>query len=109
MATNPSVVRYLAATIADTAGTVLALADGAPVTHTGAFRSFVGVLETAQVRARGDGTIPSTTEGEVINPLAIIYLSESDLQKMQFIRTGATSATLKGHIYNVTLPELLGR
>lgn len=108
MADNPSVVRYLAATIADTAGTVLGLADGGAVTYTGAMRCFVGVLETAQVRARGDGTIPSTTEGVVIDPLTIVYLSESELQLMQFIRTTSTSATLKGHIYNVPLPVMLG-
>ena len=109
MADNPSVVRYLAATIATTSGTVLGLADGGAVTYTGAMRSFIGVLETAQVRARGDGTIPSTTEGQVIDPLATVYLSESELQNMQFIRTGATSATLKGHIYNIPLPALLGK
>jgi len=109
MADNPSVVRYLAATIANTAGTVLGLADGGAVAYTGAMRSFIGVLETAQVRARGDGTIPSTSEGLVIDAGTVVYLTESELQLMQFIRTGATSATLKGHIYNLPLPALLGK
>jgi hypothetical protein len=109
MAENASVVRYLASTIANTAGTILGLADGGAVTYTGAMRCFVGVLETAQVRARGDGTSPTTTEGEVINPGETVYLTESELQLTKFIRTGSTSATLKGHIYNVPLPVLLGR
>ena len=109
MADNPSVVRYLAATIAATSGSILALADGGVVTITGQMRSFVGILETAPVRARGDGTIPSTTEGQLININAMVYLTESELSLMQFIRTTGTSATLKGHIYNTPLPVLLGK
>ena len=109
MATNPSVVRYVTATIAGTAGTILGLADGGAVTYTGAMRSFIGTLATAQVRARGDGTAPTSSEGEVINPGEVVYLSESELQQMQFIRTGGTSGVLKGHIYNTPLPAMLGR
>ena len=51
MANDPSVVRYLAATIAATADTIPALADGGAVTVTGAMHSFVGVVESADVRA----------------------------------------------------------
>ena len=108
MGANPSVVRYLAATIGATAGSILALADGGAVTRTGAMLSFVGVLETANVRARGGGTAPTATEGELIDQGKVVYLSESELGDMQFIRTGGVSATIKGHIYNVPLPVLLG-
>ena len=109
MAISPNVVRYLAATIDDTAGTILGKADGGAVIYTDAMRCFVGVVETAQVRARAGGTAPTATEGQVIEPSATVYLSESEFQGMQFIRTGGVSATIKGHIYDTPLPALLGK
>ena len=105
MARNPSIIAYATITIADTAGTIIGLGS---ITKTGAMKSFVGRLETAQVRARGDGTAPTTTEGEVVNAGDAVYLSEGDLENMQLIRTGATSGVLKGHFYNVELDVLLG-
>ena len=108
MANDPSVVQYLSVTIAATAGSILALADGGAVTMTGAMHSFVGTLETATVRARGDGTAPTATEGELVAIAANVYLAESEITKTQFIRTGATSGVLKGHIYNVPLASVLG-
>ena len=99
---DPSVVQYLSATIAGTAGSILALADGGAVTRTGAMRSFVGRLETGQLRARGGATAPTATEGELVEIGDIVRLTESELGGMQFIRTGP-SGVLKGHIYSLPL------
>tara|TARA_Y100000310_G_scaffold53084_1_gene48695 strand:- start:91 stop:399 length:309 start_codon:yes stop_codon:yes gene_type:complete len=71
-------------------------------------RCFVGSLETAQARARGDGTDPTSSEGEIINVGDKVYLSHSELRAMKFIRTGSTSAVLKGHYYDVEVAVLLG-
>ena len=103
------VVDYTSATIANTAGTLLTLADSGMVTGIpDDAESFVGVLETAQVRARGDNTDPSTTEGQVIEVGSTVYLSRAELATMRFIRTGATSGVLKGHFYNLPVADLLG-
>ena len=92
MAQNWNVLGYETLTIA---GTSLSLASPS----TGA-RSFVGTLETAQVRARGDGTAATATEGVLIDTGSRIVLSEHEIRKMQFIRTGSTSGVLKGHYFD---------
>lgn len=106
MPRNPRVVAYAAITIADTAGSIITLGS---VTKTGAMKSFAGTLETAQVRARGDGTVPTTSEGQVVEVGTNVYLSENELENMQFIRTGATSGVLRGHFYDVEVDALLGK
>lgn len=104
-----NIVDYASITIATTSGTILSLADtGSPSSKPGAARSFVGILETAQIRARGDGTIPSTTEGVVIEVGDVIYLDESEIDAMQFIRTGATSGVIKGHYFDQPLSVVRG-
>ena len=108
MANNPSPVRYLSATIDNTAGSILAKADGGAVTYTGAMRSFMGMLETGAIRARAEGGDPTTTEGQLVQAPAAVYLTESELQKMIFIRVGAPNGVIKGHIYNTPLPAMLG-
>jgi|TARA_Y100000034_G_scaffold37520_1_gene46112 hypothetical protein len=70
--------------------------------------SFVGTLETAQVRSRGDGTDPTSSEGEIINVFSKVVLSESEINNTKFIRTGATSGVLKGHYYSVEATAFSG-
>ncbi len=89
-----SVVGYETLTIAATA---VSLAVALPVRP----KSFVGVLETAQIRFRGDGTAPTATTGTVMEVGDQIYLTEEEVENMQFIRTGGTSGVLNGHFYDV--------
>ena len=63
-------------------------------------RSFVGRLETAQVRGRGDGNDPTSSEGVLIEIGDIVVLSSSEIDRTAFIRTGSTSGILKGHFYS---------
>lgn len=92
---------YETLTIADTA---VALAS-VPTTLA---KSFLGTLETAQVRMRGDGSAPTSSEGELLDVGTRILLSESEFANTKFIRTGGTSGVLKGHYYSVE-PDVLAR
>ena len=104
-----NIVDYTSATIAATAGTLLGLADANMVTTKPSMaKCFVGYLETASVRARGDGTAPTASEGELINAGDIVGLDESEIGLMNFIRTGGTSGVLKGHFYDAELALVLG-
>lgn len=103
-----NIVDYLSATVATTAGTILALADGGAVSKPSAAKCFIGSLETAQLRARGDGTAPTSSEGELVNVGDTVMLDESEIGAMNFIRTGATSGVLKGHFYDAELSLLVG-
>lgn len=87
-----SPVGYESLTIAATALSLAATSLNA--------RSFVGRLETAQVRMRSDGTAPTTTEGELLEIGDIVILSAFEIEHMQFIRTGGTSGVLRGHFYD---------
>lgn len=91
MSENWNVLGYETLTIAATALSLVTVPTGA--------RSFVGTLETAQVRYRSDGTAPTSTTGEILDAGSRIVLSEHEIRKMQFIRTGGTSAVLNGHYY----------
>ena len=71
-------------------------------------KSFVGTLETAQVRARGDGTNPTSGEGEIVNVDDKVVLSESEIASTAFIRTGATSGVLKGHYRSIEATAFSG-
>lgn len=66
-------------------------------------KSFVGVLETAQVRFRGDGTAPTATEGVVMEVGDQITLTADEIVNMRFFRTGGTSGVLKGHFFDVEI------
>ena len=60
-----------------------------------AYKALVTV-ETAQVRFRTDGTDPTAAIGHVLDAGDTLELDSSDeLQKIKFIRTGSTSATLR--------------
>ena len=108
MARQPQALGYTSVTIADSAITIFgndALVKSAPV---GA-RSFAGTMETAAVRARGDGTNPSDTEGMLIGNGDQVYLGETELASMKFIRDTGTSGVLRGHFYNVEVDVILGK
>ena len=52
------------------------------------------VIETAEIRARWDGTAPTSSVGVVMTALDILYLdSNEDAAQLKMIRTGGTSAT----------------
>ena len=63
-------------------------------------KSFVGTVETGAIRMRGDGTDPTTSEGQLFDTGSVIVLSESDIDSTKFIRDTGTSGVLKGHFYN---------
>ena len=102
-------VDYSSITIADTAGTILTLADsGSPSTLPVGAQSFKGILETGAVRVRMDGTAPTDSEGELAAVGAEVILDASLIANAQFIRDTGTSGVLKGHYYNVEASVLLG-
>jgi hypothetical protein len=108
MSRQPQAVDYTSVTIAGSAINIFgndALVTSAP---TGA-RSFVGTLETAAIRARGDGTDPTGSEGILIGSGDQVYLGETEFNQMKFIRDTSTSGILKGHFYNVEVDVILGK
>ena len=109
MARQPQALDYTSGTISDSAVTILgmgsALISSAP---TGA-RSFVGTIEEAAIRARGDGTSPTGSEGLLIGSGDAVYLGESEFRSMEFIRDTSTDAKLRGHFYNVEVDVMLGK
>ena len=109
MSRQPQALDYTSGTISDSAVTIFemgsALVSSAP---TGA-RSFVGVIESAAVRARGDGTAPTGSEGQLIASGDTVYLGESEFSSMEFIRVTSTDAELRGHFYNVEVDVILGK
>ena len=109
MSRQPQALDYTSGTISDSAVTIFemgsALIASAPV---GA-RSFVGTIESAAVRARGDGTAPTGSEGQLIGSGDVVYLGESEFTSMEFIRDTSTDAELRGHFYNVEVDVILGK
>ena len=109
MSRQPKALDYTSGTISTAAVTIFemgsALITSAPV---GA-RSFVGVIESANVRARGDGTAPTASEGQLISSGDTIYLGESEFSSMEFIRQASTDVELRGHFYNVDVDVILGK
>ena len=109
MSRQPQALDYTSGTISNSAVTIFemgsALITEAP---TGA-RSFVGTIESAGVRARGDGTAPTGSEGQLISSGDTIYLGESEFSSMEFIRDASTDVELRGHFYNVEVDVILGK
>lgn len=99
MTRNINVVDYETLTVA---GSAVSLS-----TRPNRAKSFIGTLETGTIRVRGDGTAPTSSEGELMNIGDKVYLSESEFEAIQFIRTTSTSGVIKGHYYDVELPVLL--
>ena len=81
MARQPKAIDYTSGTVSNSAVTLFemgsALITSAP---TGA-RSFCGTVEEAAVRARGDGTDPTGSEGQLIAMNGIIYSKSSRVSK----------------------------
>lgn len=101
-------VDYSAATISSTAGTIFGLADsGMPTSKPATAQSFVGIVEDAAIRVRGDGTAPTSSEGQLLYPGDIVALDEAMMGQMQFIRATTADGKIKGHFYNVELGVVL--
>lgn len=96
-------IDYGSYTITGTAGTLWSFADGSmPSSNVAQSLSFKGTLETASIRVRSDGVAPTASEGELVNPGDSITLDSSEVGgQWNAIRTGSTSAVLKGHYYNL--------
>ena len=113
MSRQPQALDYTSGTIADSAVNIFEMTEitgGATVTSapTGA-RSFVGTIESAAVRARGDGTAPTGSEGMLIGNGDQVYLGESEFSSMEFFADTSTDAELRGHFYNVEVDVILGK
>ena len=109
MSRQPQALDYTSGTISNSAVNIFemgsALISSAPV---GA-RSFVGTIESAAIRARGDGSAPTISEGQLIGSGDVVYLGESEFSSMEFIRQTSTDAELRGHFYNVEVDVILGK
>ena len=109
MSRQPKALDYTSGTISSSAVNIFemgsALISSAPV---GA-RSFVGTIESAAIRASGDGSAPTISEGQLIGSGDVVYLGESEFSSMEFIRQTSTDAELRGHFYNVEVDVILGK
>ncbi len=83
-------------------------ATAVSLTKPGSTLSFIGVLETADVRMRSDATAPTSTIGQLIRAWRTVALDGDEVENASFIRTGSTSATLQGHFYNQPSWVILG-
>ena len=109
MARQPQALDYTSGTISDLAVTILGMGSALITTIPTGARSFVGTIESAAVRARGDGTSPTGSEGQLIGSGDVVYLGESEFTSMEFIRDTSTDAELRGHFYNVEVDVILGK
>ncbi len=97
MARNINVVDFATLTVT-TAATVVSTLGTPP---TGA-KSYVGVLEGNDIRARGDGTAPTTGAGVLVVNGSEIIFDQGEFENMQLINKNTTaSAVINGHFYNV--------
>ena len=109
MARQPKALDYTSGTISDSAVTILGMGSALITTIPTGARSFVGTIESAAVRARGDGTSPTGSEGQLIGSGDVVSLGESEFTSMEFIRDTSTDAELRGHFYNVEVDVILGK
>ena len=109
MSRQPQALDYTSGTISDSAVTILGMGSALISTIPTGARSFVGTIESAAVRARGDGTAPTGSEGQLIGSGDVVYLGESEFTSMEFIRDTSTDAELRGHFYNVEVDVILGK
>ena len=109
MARQPKALDYTSGTISDSAVTILGMGSALVTTIPTGARSFVGTIEEAAVRSRGDGTSPTTSEGQLISNGDVVYLGESEFSSMEFIRDTSTDAKLRGHFYNLEVDVMLGK
>jgi len=107
---NPNVVDYTSVTVDGTAATIFNLTSALVTSKTGLMKCFIGTVETAAIRSRGDGTDATAAEGQLISPGDVIYMTESELEKTTFINDSAgTSGFIRGHFYDVEVPNLIGK
>ena len=109
MARQPQALDYTSGTISDSAVTILGMGSALITTIPTGASSFVGTIESAAVRARGDGTSPPGSEGQLLGSGDVVYLGESEFSTMEFIRDTSTDAELRGHFYNVEVDVILGK
>ena len=109
MSRQPQALDYTSGTISDSAVTILGMGSALITTIPTGARSFVGTIESAAVRARGDGAAPTASEGQLIGAGDVVYLGESEFSSMEFIRDTSTDAELRGHFYNVEGDVILGK
>lgn len=106
---NPNVVDYTSVEVDGTVANIFSLTSALVTSKTGLMKCFVGVVETAAIRSRGDGTDPTAAEGQLIGVGDIIYMTESELEKTTFIADTGTSGFIRGHFYDVEVPNLIGK
>ena len=106
---NPNVVDYTSVEVDGTVANIFSLTDALVTSKTGLMKCFVGTVETAAIRSRGDGTNASASEGQLISAGDVIYLTESELEKTTFIADTGTSGFIRGHFYDVEVPNLIGK
>lgn len=85
---------YEAVTVTATATRLAA----AKVSPTGELSGKIVIIttETADVRYRYDGTDPTTTEGHLaVSGSTLVVTGINNIRRLRFIRTAATSATLR--------------
>ena len=109
MSRQPQALDYTSGTISDSAVTIFEMGSALVSSPPTGARSFVGVIESAAVRARGDGTAPTGSEGQLIANGDTVYLGESEFSSREFIRDTSTDAELRGHFYNVEVDVILGK
>lgn len=92
MPSQYNVVGYESLSVTDTAGGLTSRPNAA--------RSYVGRVETADIRYRGDGTAPTAGEGVLLQVGDIFVLNDSEIDRTKFIRKGSTSGVIRGHYYS---------
>ncbi len=92
MPSQYNVVGYESLSVTDTASGLTSRPNAA--------RSYVGRVETADIRYRGDGTAPTAGEGVLLQVGDIFVLNDSEIDRTKFIRKGSTSGVIRGHYYS---------
>ena len=109
MARQPQALDYTSGTVSDSAVTILGMGSALVTSPPIGARCFVGTVESAALRARGDGTSPTASEGQLVASGDVLYLSESEFSSMEFIRDTSTDVEIRGHFYNVEVDVILGK
>ena len=109
MARQPKAIDYTSGTVSNSAVTLFEMGSALVTSIPTGARSFCGTVESADIRARGDGSAPTASEGQLIAQNNIIYLGESEFDTMEFIRVASRDAEIRGHFYNVEVDVLIGK
>ena len=109
MSRQPQALDYTSGTISNSAVTIFEMGSALIASAPTGARSFVGTIESAAVRARGDGSAPTAAEGQLIGNGDTVYLGESEFSSMEFFADTSTDAKLRGHFYNVEVDVILGK